>query len=148
MIRHATEDDIEVSIDIGIGFILSGFYQNLPIDVETMRFHAERALYDDNWLYLVKEVDGEQVGFFSAHIEPTLFGPGLISYQDLMYIRPEHRTGMTAPRFLKMWEEWSREKGCMNLYFAPSVHVDEAFDKLAKRMGMKFIGPPYGKVLE
>ena len=147
MIRRATEEDIEFSINIGLGFIRDGYYSHLPVDVEKMRFHAERALHEPNWLYLVDERDGEQVGFFSAHIEETLFGPGLIAYQDLMYIQPYARKGMSALKFLREFEKWARGKGCLNLYFAPSVHVDEGFDKLAKRVGYSYIGPQYGKKL-
>jgi GNAT superfamily N-acetyltransferase len=147
MIRHAHEDDLPRSIEIGIEFIKSGYYSHLPIDVKIMHNHAARALNDENWLYLVDEIDGEQVGFFSAHIEQTMFGPGTIAYQDLMYVQPDYRRGKTAMKFLKAFEGWAREKGCMNLYFAPSVHVDERFDKLARRAGFEFIGPQYGKKL-
>lgn len=147
MIRYATEDDLPRSIEIGIEFIKSGYYSHLPIDVKTMHEHASRALYEDHWLYLVDEIDGAQVGFFSAHIEQTMFGPGLIAYQDLMYVQPEYRRGKTAIKFLKAFEGWAREMGCMNLYFAPSVHVDERFDKLARRSGFEYIGPQYGKKL-
>ena len=147
MIRRAHEGDIELSINIALGFIREGYYSHLPINVETMRSHAERALFQPNWLYLVDERDGEQVGFFSGHIEETLFGPGLIAYQDLMYIQPYARNGMTGAKFLREFEKWARENGCMNLYFAPSVHVDERFEKLAKRVGYAYIGPQFGKKL-
>ena len=147
MIRYAHEDDLPRSIEIGIEFIKSGYYKHLPIDRVKMHRHALRALQDPNWLYLVDEIDGEQVGFFSAHIEESLFGPGKIAYQDLMYVQPEYRRGKTAIKFMKEFQSWASRNECYNLYFAPSVHVDARFDKLARRAGFEYIGPQYGKKL-
>lgn len=145
MIRHAIADDIEKSIEIGIEFINSGYYSNLPIDIPMMREHATRALDDPNWLYLVDEIEGNQVGFFSAKLEYTMFGKGIVAIQDLMFIKPEYRTGMSALKFLRKFEEWATENEAMQLNFSPSVHVDDRFDKLAKKAGYEYIGPQYGK---
>lgn len=147
MIRYATEDDIQGSIEVGIEFIKDGYYSHLPIDRDTMYNHAARALESEWWLYLVDEIDGKQAGFFSAHIEETMFGPGRIAIQDLMYIKPKYRRGMSALRFLREFEKWAVSKDCENLYFAPSVHVDTRFDTLAKKVGFEYIGPQYGKKL-
>ena len=145
MIRYATEGDIEDSVKIAVEFIEEGYYADLPVDKDMMHAHARRALEEWHWLYLIEEIDGKQAGFFSAHIEDTLFGPGRIASQDLMFILPKYRTGMAAVRFLKEFESWAKKNGCLNLYFAPSVHVDPRFDSLSKRLGFEYIGPQFGR---
>tara|TARA_R110000822_G_C15285285_1_gene490538 strand:- start:787 stop:1230 length:444 start_codon:yes stop_codon:yes gene_type:complete len=147
MIRSALEGDIETSLDIAIEFIKEGYYSHLPIDRGMMYDHAHRALDEWDWLYLVDEIDGEQVGFFSAHIEETLFGPGRVASQDLMFVLPKYRKGMSAVKFLKAFETWAQGNDCMNLYFAPSASVDPRFDALSRRLGFEYIGPQYGKKL-
>lgn len=147
MIRLANSGDIEASLEIALEFIDSGYYSFLPSDINIMRAHAMRALEEPNWLYLVEDLNGVQSGFFSAHIEGSLFGKGEIAYQDLMYIRPEYRKGTAAVRFMRRFEDWARQNNCMSLYFAPSVNVDSRLDRLAKRLGYEYLGPQYGKKL-
>lgn len=148
MIRLGTESDIDDSVDIAVEFIKEGYYSTLPVEKDKMREHASRAASEWNWLYLVEEIEGNQVGFFSAYIEETLFGPGNIACQDLMFILPKYRKGLAAVKFLKEFEDWARSMDCDNLYFAPSVHVDTRFDTLSKRLGFEYIGPQYGKRLK
>jgi GNAT superfamily N-acetyltransferase len=147
MIRLATHDDVEKSVEIGIKFAQDSYYGTMPVDPQKMLSMADWAVEAPDWLYLVSEEDGEQVGFFSAYLDTSMFGPAVIAMQHLMYILPEHRHGMTAVRFLKEFEKWAREVGADNLYFATSAFVDERFHALAERMGFDYIGPQFGKKL-
>ncbi|MBL96666.1 MAG: hypothetical protein CMF52_02530 [Legionellales bacterium] len=147
IIRKAKEDDIEECVGLAVGMIKESWWKEAPFCSQKMRDYAYRALENDNKLYLVAEEDDQIYGFFAATLTETFFGHEIHAEQDLMYVKPENRKGMTGVKFLREYEIWARKNNAHHIYFAPTATQRRQWDALCQRLGYTYLGPAYGKRL-
>lgn len=146
-IRKATEADIEECVGLALGMIKESWWKEAPFSSEMMRDHAYKYIDDVDRLYLVAEEEGQVYGFFSAKVSFTFFGHEIHAEQELMYVLPEKRNGITAIKFMREYEIWARKNNAQHLYFAPTATQRGEWDALSKRLGYTYLGASYGKRL-
>lgn len=107
MVRDALSKDVET-----ISAMAVNIFTNSKMEVLNKEF--EEFLQDDNVCLLVKEVDGNLVGF--AHIglrfdyvEGCESSP--VGYLEGIYIKPNYRNKGYAKELLIVAEKWAKGKG-------------------------------------
>jgi GNAT superfamily N-acetyltransferase len=70
----------------------------------------------------------------------------LFAVNDVIYLEPEYRKGMTGFRLIKAAEKWLKDDGVSVLSINTKVH--KPFDLLLERLGFNLIERVYSKRLK
>ena len=101
----------------------------------------EKLLNSGRCCVLLSIIDQQVVGFFVGVVTPQWFGPDLSGCDLGMYIDPEHRGGTTAMRFMKKFEEYCQQKGCVTIALGSSAEIStDAARRLYTGLGYKECG--------
>lgn len=142
-IRAGKAEDVEVCILLGTGMHDESRYRHLSYDSNHCRQYADRLMSNKHRLFLVAEEKEDVVGFLTGRVEKHLFGPELLGQEELLYIRPDRRSGMAGYKLMKEWMIWCREMGCVEATFAATAIQRDQFGALATRLGMHHAGNVY-----
>ncbi|MBR2909001.1 MAG: GNAT family N-acetyltransferase [Clostridia bacterium] len=107
MVRDALSKDVETISAMAVNIFTNS-------KMEELNKEFEEFLQDDNVCLLVKEVDGNLVGF--AHIELRFdYVEGCesspVGYLEGIYIKPNYRNKGYAKELLVVAEKWAKGKG-------------------------------------
>ena len=97
---------------------------------------------------LLAERDGKVTGMLAAQVGPHLFVDALAAQCLVFYVKPEHRSGMTAAKLIKGYWRWTEQLGCDTV----AIHVTtgtrmETTGRMLRKMGFAQVGGNYERVL-
>lgn len=70
------------------------------------------------------ETMSEIIGMIGGIISEDYFGDSLTACDLLMYVKPEHRGGMTAIRLAKAYEAWAKNYGVRQIQLGVSTGLE------------------------
>lgn len=145
MIRPATHDDIDRLTELGEQMHVESRFAHLPIDRAKVRALFAHLIESPDGLLIVSEKDGEVIGGFAGYVCEHYFARTKVAQDFGLFIAPEFRGGLSAPRLLKAYVDWAKEKGAAMIQagITTGVHV-EASTQLYLRMGFQ----PAGNLFE
>lgn len=145
MIRPATHDDIDRLTELGEQMHVESRFADLPIDRSKVRALFAHLIESPDGLLIVSEKDGEVIGGFAGYVCEHYFARTTVAQDFGLFIAPEFRGGLSAPRLLKAYIDWAKEKGAAMIQagITTGVHV-EASTQLYLRMGFQ----PAGNLFE
>ena len=80
--------------------------------------------------------DNKPVGFLIGYACPAFFSDDMCGYELALFISPEYRGGMGAVRLIKHFENWCKDKGCVEVNAGSSVQVaTDTVKKLYNKLG-------------
>ena len=112
MIRPAEHQDLETLIILGYSMHQESSYRGMDFDFEKVALLLDRAIDDDDYLFLVSEHNGEVIGGFVGIITKQWFGNDLTATDMALFIHPDHRGSTTALRLIRHYIAWAKEQGC------------------------------------
>lgn len=141
MIRPATHDDIDRLTELGEMMHVESRFARLPLDRAKVRALFAHLIESPDGLLIVSEKDGDIIGGFAGYIVEHYFAHTKVASDFGLFIAPEFRGGMSAPRLLKAYVDWAKEKGAAMIQagITTGVHV-EASTALYQRLGFKPAG--------
>lgn len=141
MIRPATHDDIDRLAELGEMMHAESRFARLPIDLHKVRALFAHLIESPDGLLIVSESDGVVIGGFAGYVVEHYFARTLVADDFALFVDPEYRGGMSAPRLLKAYVDWAKGKGAVMIHagITTGVHVDETA-KLYERLGFKLAG--------
>jgi GNAT superfamily N-acetyltransferase len=87
------------------------------------------------------------VGYFVVLVGNNIhYKDHLFAVNDVIYLEPEYRKGMTGFRLIKAAEKWLKDDGVSVLSINTKVH--KPFDLLLERLGFNLIERVYSKRLK
>lgn len=90
--------------------------------------------------------DGNLVGYFAVIVGTSLhYKDHKFANCDVIYVHPEHRTGMTGYKLIKVAEDYLKKSGVSLININTKVHTP--FDKLMVKMGYNLIERLYSKYI-
>ena len=141
-----TREDALQILEVGRALHAESKYKDQPYDAErcwavldaTVRF-PER--------YFIA-YDEEFRGFILMHMAPHFFN-GYKEASDLsLFVAPEHRNGLLAPKLIKAAEQWAQEYGAheMTIYHNTGINTEKA-EGFFNKSGYKTAGYIFTKEL-
>lgn len=141
MIRNATHDDIGRLVTLGKEMHAESRFSRLPLDVDKVRALFAHLIESPDGLLIVSEKDGEVIGGFAGYVAEHYFARTKVAADFGLFISPADRGGMTAPRLLKAYAKWAKERGAVMIQagITTGTHVDET-TRLYQALGFRQVG--------
>ena len=115
MIRPAKHSDVPRLIELGTILHESSSYSSMPFNPEKSAAFLHQLINGPNGVVFAAEIDGGVVGGMAGGIVDQWFCDELIAYDYSLFIEPVRRSGITAIRLLKAFEEWARLRGARHV---------------------------------
>jgi len=134
------------TIKLGMAMQQEGDYNKVPFDIErAAQSTVSFIINNKNGFGVLAYTDeGEPIGMIAGSITPYFFGKGTVASDFVWYVLPEHRGSRTAVKMLKMFVDWAREQGALELYMGVSTNVaPERTGDVLKRYGFEHVGGNY-----
>lgn len=144
-VRPATAADLPALIEMGQALHdESPRYQGMGFSAEKLRRLFERlqgTLLTKPGCCLVAEEGGYIVGMAVGIIAERWFSDELYLTDLTVYVRPEHRTGVTFLRLVRALERWARDRGLADVVLGVSteIHAQETV-RAYEAMGYRLTG--------
>jgi GNAT superfamily N-acetyltransferase len=98
--------------------------------------------------YLVAELDGEVVGFATAHSRESPLYPGRYGIISAMAISEAHQRKGLGTQLLAAVENWFRSQGCMYVRVTSASHRTDAAHRFYPAAGYRQTGVRFDKRLD
>lgn len=141
MIRPAKHSDVPRLVELAVLLHATSDYSKMAFCPEKTGtfFHS---LINGQGVIFVAEVSGEVVGGMAGGIIDQWFSNDLIAYDYSLFIEPSKRSGITAIRLIRTFQEWAKLKGAKQLHMGIGTGVGvEGTTRLYESQGLRKIGP-------
>lgn len=131
IVRNATHEDIAALLDIGAAMHAeSPRYSPLSYSRAKVQQLLAHLVNMPTGFLQVAERDGLLIGGMAGIITPQWFSEiDLVASEFALFLLPEHRGGMAAPRLVKSFISWARANGVkpgyVQLIISTGVHVEQ-----------------------
>ena len=149
MIEYARERFDDVSDDIPP--LLDKHWREIAVNQDKIKlkpiWHKYKQMDADGTIAIfTARDDGKLVGYFVLFVMQHLhYSDHIFAVNDIVYIDPDYRRGMTAARFFKFCEKELTESGVSVMIVNSKEHAP--FGKLLERLGFSFTERVYTKAL-
>ena len=144
MIRPATTDDIDQMIELGEVMWAESRYSKMNLDLAKGRHVLTALLAFARGIVFVKELAGRIIGMFWGMVEEHFFGTSLRSFDLILYVHPDHRTGRTGLALLKAYIAKAKELGAVDIMIGNTTDIDaDKVGRLYEAVGFKRVGGLY-----
>lgn len=137
MIRNAVESDIPNLVEMGQKLHDESTYKHVTYSPERVAVTC-RLMMNSGFL-VVAEKDNEVIGVMMGDIYTPWYSTDSMGIDYSLYIYPEHRSGITAMRMIKKFEQWCIGRGVKQI--RPGIGTgDLSVSRLYKALGYKSVG--------
>lgn len=78
---------------------------------------------------------GKLVGYFGVYVTASMHSQHLMMMEDTFYLKPSHRGGRNALRFLQFIEDYAQERGVEEIMFSCEIDNSSGIQKLLEYLG-------------
>ncbi len=146
MIRKADINDLHQIVRMAEIMHAESAYKNIEFIPSMTEAFLKIVIEDENYVTVVDDHEGILRGAILGGISPYFFNPALRVCDISFYVRPEHRGSSCAPKMLRFYEEYAKQRGCKESYLGVSTG-DETAGAFYMKMGYTHIGTCYKKEL-
>lgn len=137
MIRNATEQDIQKLVEMGQALHDESTYKHVTYSPE--RVAETCRLMMTSGFIVVSEKEGEVVGVMMGDVYMPWYTAERMGIDFVLYITPEHRSGLMAIKMIKRFEEWCIAMGAKQIRPGIGTGVKGA-ERLYQALGYKSVG--------
>lgn len=142
MIRPAKHSDVPRLIELGAILHSTSNYSKMAYSPEKSASFLHDLINGLGGVVFVAEVGGEVVGGMAGGITDQWFSDDLIAYDYSIFIEPARRSGITAVRLIKTFEQWAILKGAKQLHMGIGTGINvEGTVRLYQSCGLNHFGP-------
>lgn len=134
MLRPITTDDVSLIIEMLLALhVESPRYNLVTPDVPYVTGVLSSMIEQPGF---IGRMDDLHRGFMFGLASRTWYDPELNAHELLLYILPEHRGGLLAPRFIQQFEKDAQRLGCVHVHAGTSTRLNtEDTLRLYERLG-------------
>lgn len=145
MIRKATEQDIPSLVEMGKALHDESTYKAVVYSPE--RVAETCKLMISHGFAMVSEKGGEVVGVMMGDVVTPWYSTDRMGFDYTLYIKPEHRNGITVMRLITAFEAWCKSMGAKQI--RPGIGTGiVSVAKLYKSLGYRSVGEYFLKDME
>ncbi|MGH8387636.1 MAG: GNAT family N-acetyltransferase [Pseudomonas sp.] len=142
MIRPAKHSDVPRLIELGAILHATSNYSKMAYSPEKSASFLHDLINGLGGVVFVAEVGGEVVGGMAGGITDQWFSDDLIAYDYSIFIEPSRRSGITATRLIKTFEQWAILRGAKQLHMGIGTGLNvEGTVRLYQSCGLNHFGP-------
>ena len=142
-IRPATEADVPYLIMLADVMLAESSFSSVPFDQEAFALTVIRLL-DDRQFVMLAEKDGQVVGAMLGIATPFAFSYAMMAQDIALFVHPGARGRMISVRLVKAFEEWAKERNCLQIRPVVSSGC-EAACRLYGLLGYRPVGVSFVK---
>jgi len=145
-----TEQHVEDMLRLGLAF-RNECAPHLPYDAGWGREWLRTVIEDSDRLFtnvFIAYKGDEPVGFLIGHAQPYAFSPAICAQQELWYVLPPHRGSPCAYKLIKLFEEWARLRGAIEIFTGVALQDSRPVEKITRmlnRLGYPQVGTYHKK---
>ena len=98
-------------------------------------------------MFLAEDGSGRIFGGIGGAIGRVMLTGKMRAGLLFWYVEKSHRTGLTAIRLVKVFEDWAKERGCAQISMAVNEGMSDHSGKFYERRGYEFAETFYRKFL-
>lgn len=134
MIRHATPEDLDAIVAMGLAFLTAVYSEKLTAPPDPARLHrTARWLLEDagDRALFVSERDGALTGMFGLHCYPHPFTGQRMASEMFWWVNPDRRGRWDGIRLFATAREWAQAHGAAVLHMvAPNAEIEQLYTRL------------------
>ena len=139
MLRPITTDDVGLIIDHILALHVESAHYNKVTPNEPYVHNTLTSMIEQP--SFIGTIDVDLRGFIFGNANRSWYDPTINAYECLLYILPEHRGTMLAPRMIRQFEKYASRLGCVNVIAGASTLVNtETTLRLYERLGYTRVG--------
>lgn len=144
--RQATHDDIEALIELGRPF-LAAHPALASVVVTDEQLHGVLTNIMEHGVIIVAEsIDGSLIGALAGIVAPMWCAPDIKCAAELAWwMKPGHRTGMTAVRMVRDFEKWAKQQNATHTVMSSIPALGSRASALIGRLGYTAVETSYVK---
>jgi hypothetical protein len=148
MIEYKDDDWLE-NLD-GLKEIIGAHYDELSVNkqfpLDPAWEHYEAHLNAGSLKFITCKEDGVLIGYIIYFVQPHLhYKTMLTAFEDIYFLKKEHRKGRTGIRMFQFAEKVLKEMGVHRVIYSTKVHSDNT--SLLEYLGFKMTDKIFGKML-
>lgn len=149
MIRAAKHSDVPRLIELGTMLHEISSYSTMPFNPEKSAAFLHELINGQNGVVFAAEIDGVVVGGMAGGVVDQWFCDELIAYDYSIFIEPARRSGITAIRLIKAFEEWARIRGARHVQLGIGTQLNvEGTSRLYQSQGFELFAPLFQKEIK
>ena len=130
-IRLLTVDELSEQLD---ALAAANFQEVRPGETQALNVDFFRSGEKNGLIFIVGAVQARNIiGYSVTFVLPDLHTSSVLASNDVIYLDPKHRLGMTALRLVRATEAEALRRGALIMQWNPLV--DSRFSKLLSRLG-------------
>lgn len=130
-IRLLTVDELSEQLDT---LAVANFAEVRPGETQALNVDFFRSGEKNGLIFIVGAVQaGNIIGYSITFVLPDMHTSAVLASNDVIYLDPKHRLGMTAVRLVRATEAEALRRGASIMQWNPLV--DSRFTKLLSRLG-------------
>lgn len=146
MIRAAKHSDVPRLVELGAMLHRSSGYASLPFSPGKVASFLGELIDGQSGVVFVAEIDGVVVGGMAGGIIDQWFCDEMVAYDYSIFIDPARRSGITAIRLVRAFEEWARLRGARHVQMGIGTQLNvEGTSKLYQSLGFELFAPLFQK---
>lgn len=124
---------------------LESAYAFLPFEGEKIRQLLDSFMADtETQCGLVAEENNRLVAMFGGYLADYFFCHEKLACDLVLFVDEAYRGGSAAPRLLRAFRDWARQRGAREICLGTSTRINTArTGKFYERMGLSHVGGIY-----
>ena len=140
------------TVRVDIQRLLEMHWEEIALNKDYIKLNPDWDAYEDleqcgRLKIFTARSDDKLVGYFVVLVGTNIhYKDHLFASNDVIYLDPEYRKGMTGIKLIKAAEKWLKDDGVSVLVINTKVH--RPFDSVLERLGFNLIERAYSKRLK
>lgn len=132
--------------------LIESHWKEIAVNKDTIKLNPDWETYETleeqgNFKIFTCRDDGKLVGYFAVVVSRNLhYKDHLFASNDVLYLSPEFRKGLTGVKLIKFAEKYLKEDGVSVLVINTKDH--KPFDPILNRLGFSLTERSYTKLLK
>ncbi|MGE4399448.1 MAG: N-acetyltransferase family protein [Campylobacterales bacterium] len=147
IIRPAEPKDVDALVELAKVNTKESRFERLPFDEGRVRFKVGQMiarLQSSNFFAVACKGDGTVIGYQIGYIEEYFFCSKTVAASVFLFVHPDYRGGLAAPKLIMAFRSWAKNRGAAELYIGIAGGVEiEKSGRFLQKMGLQLTGGNY-----
>lgn len=151
-IRPAKLEDVGALVELARLNVEESRFKKLKFDETRVRYKVSqmiKKLQSSNFFAVACKADGSLIGYQIGFIEEYFFCDETVAASVFLFVHPNERGGLAAPKLVLAFKAWAKQRGAAELYIGIAGDVSiEKSGRFLQKMGLSLTGGNYSAWLK
>lgn len=151
-VRPARIEDVEELVELARVNVEESRFSRFKFDEGRVRYKVTqmiKRIQPSNFFAVACKSDGKLIGYQIGFIEEYFFCSETVAASVFLFVHPDERGGLAAPKLILAFKSWAKQRGVAELYVGIAGNVSiEKSGRFLQRMGLSLTGGNYSAWLK